>query len=60
MSCVVNGRFLSRQVTGVERYAGEILRCLGEKPRIVRPRRALQGAGGHFWEQIVLPRRPQF
>jgi glycosyltransferase involved in cell wall biosynthesis len=55
MSCVVNGRFLSRQVTGVERYAGEILRCLGEKPRIVQPRRALQGAGGHFWEQIILP-----
>jgi glycosyltransferase involved in cell wall biosynthesis len=55
MSYVVNGRFLSRQVTGVERYAGEILRCLGEKPRIVRPERALQGAGGHFWEQIILP-----
>lgn len=55
MSYVVNGRFLSRRVTGVERYAGEILRCLGEKPRIVQPRRSLQGAGGHFWEQIVLP-----
>jgi len=55
MSYVVNGRFLSRQVTGVERYAGEILRCLGEKPRIVRPRRSLQGVSGHFWEQIILP-----
>jgi glycosyltransferase involved in cell wall biosynthesis len=55
MSTVVNGRFLSRRVTGVERYAGEILRHLPEKPRLLRPTRSFQGASGHFWEQFVLP-----
>jgi glycosyltransferase involved in cell wall biosynthesis len=51
----VNGRFEGRRVTGVERYASEILRCLGERVRVVRPRRRVGGFGGHLWEQAILP-----
>lgn len=54
---VVNGRFLSRRVTGVERYATEILRCLGNRVQIVKPGRDIQGIAGHTWEQLILPNR---
>jgi glycosyltransferase involved in cell wall biosynthesis len=50
---VVNGRFLARRVTGVERYGREILRCFGSNYRVESTRR--QGAMGHAWEQFVLP-----
>jgi len=56
MNVIVNGRFLSRRVTGVERYAGEILRRLGDTPRVVRPDKWVYGVQGHFWEQVTLPR----
>ena len=52
---VVNGRFMSRRITGVERYATEILRCLGKRVRVVRPNVRLVGVGGHLWEQFLLP-----
>jgi glycosyltransferase involved in cell wall biosynthesis len=52
---VVNGRFLARRVTGVERYGHEILRCIGNELRIERAHR--QGLAGHLWEQLVLPSR---
>ncbi len=60
---VVNGRFLTRCVTGVERYGREILRCIGsnsagssiEGHRIQSTRR--QGWMGHAWEQFILPTR---
>ena len=55
MKVLVNGRFLSRQVTGVERYAQEILRCLADGMRVVRPHPGVQRAGGHAWEQFILP-----
>lgn len=52
---VVNGRFLARRVTGVERYGHEILRCIGMHCRIeLTPR---QGWKGHLWEQCFLPAR---
>ena len=52
---VVNGRFLARRVTGVERYGHEILRCIGPHCRMeLTPR---QGWKGHLWEQCVLPAR---
>ena len=52
---VVNGRFLARRVTGVERYGREILRYLGDMPAVECTR--WQGWRGHTWEQFVLPRR---
>ena len=54
---VVNGRFLTRRVTGVERHGREILRCIGDGYRVERPARALNGVMGHAWEQFVLPRK---
>jgi glycosyltransferase involved in cell wall biosynthesis len=53
----VNGRFLGRPVTGVERYAREVTRRLGPRVRIVRAPPWAQGPPGHLWEQLVLPRR---
>ncbi len=50
---VVNGRFLSRQVTGVERYAREITQILRDRCRIETTR--YNGVAGHAWEQFILP-----
>jgi glycosyltransferase involved in cell wall biosynthesis len=50
---VVNGRFLARRVTGVERYGREILRYIGSHVRFESTRR--QGLMGHAWEQFLLP-----
>ncbi|MEW5829576.1 MAG: glycosyltransferase family 1 protein [Chloroflexota bacterium] len=55
MNVVVNGRFLGRRVTGVERYGREVLRRLGGRPRVVRSGRGTDGARGHLWEQAALP-----
>jgi len=54
---IVNGRFLSRRVTGVERYAAEILRGLGKRVQVVRPGHSVHGMAGHAWEQFSLPRQ---
>ena len=53
---VVDGRFLSRRVTGVERYGREILSLLGDRCRVERGRLVLNGIQGHAWEQFILPR----
>jgi len=50
---VINGRFLARRITGVERYGREILRYIGNNSRVESTRR--QGLPGHAWEQFVLP-----
>ena len=50
---VVNGRFLARRVTGVERYGREILCHIGNSSRVESTRR--QGLSGHAWEQFILP-----
>jgi glycosyltransferase involved in cell wall biosynthesis len=50
---VVNGRFLARRVTGVERYGREILRYFESNYRVESTRS--QGGMGHAWEQFVLP-----
>jgi glycosyltransferase involved in cell wall biosynthesis len=50
---VVNGRFLARPVTGVERYGREILHYIGSRTRLVSTGR--QSWRGHTWEQLVLP-----
>ena len=52
---VVNGRFLSRPLTGVERYGCELLPFIGSKSRVEATR--TQGITGHLWEQFVLPTR---
>lgn len=52
---VVNGRFLSRRVTGVERHGREILRCIGDRSRLEMTRQ--NGLLGHVWEQFILPGR---
>jgi glycosyltransferase involved in cell wall biosynthesis len=52
---VVNGRFLSRRVTGVERCGREILKLIGAKCRVEKTR--FNGIAGHAWEQFILPRR---
>ncbi|MCC6300392.1 MAG: glycosyltransferase family 4 protein [Anaerolineales bacterium] len=51
---VVNGRFLSRRITGVERYAREVLRRFPTDDYRVE-RTNWNGIGGHAWEQFVLP-----
>ncbi|MGE5377991.1 MAG: glycosyltransferase family 4 protein [Bacteroidota bacterium] len=50
---VVNGRFLSRRVTGVERYGREILSHIGSRCTIEETR--TNGSMGHAWEQFLLP-----
>ncbi len=50
---VVNGRFLARRVTGVERYAHEITKILKRRCRIEATR--FNGVAGHAWEQLILP-----
>jgi glycosyltransferase involved in cell wall biosynthesis len=50
---VVNGRFLARRVTGVERHGREILRFIGNSSRVETTRK--QGWMGHAWEQFILP-----
>ena len=50
---VINGRFLARRVTGVERYGQEIVKLFRSSHRVEKMR--LNGAAGHLWEQFVLP-----
>lgn len=52
---VVNGRFLARRVTGVERYGREILQYILHNCRLESTLR--QGWRGHTWEQFMLPTR---
>ena len=57
MPFAVNGRFLGRPVTGVERYGREMLAALPGGVTIVQPGRGWVRWRGHVWEQLVLPRR---
>jgi glycosyltransferase involved in cell wall biosynthesis len=52
----LNGRFLSQELTGVQRYAHELLARLGPDLQVIRPATALRPIRGHLWEQFVLPR----
>ncbi|MDX1948205.1 MAG: glycosyltransferase family 1 protein [Pirellulaceae bacterium] len=53
----VNGRYLVQRVTGVQRYAREIVARLGDRVSVIAPRSAAKGMRGHLWEQAVLPCR---
>lgn len=58
---VVNGRFLARRVTGVERYGREIVRSFRGNYRVEKPALSVvemtrvNGLAGHAWEQFILP-----
>jgi glycosyltransferase involved in cell wall biosynthesis len=52
---VINGRFLSRRVTGVERYGREVIQLFRTSQRVEMTR--VNGLAGHAWEQFVLPAR---
>ena len=51
---IVNGRFLARRITGVERYGREILRFIDGRCRVEKTQAI--GVMGHAWEQFILPR----
>ncbi|MBW4038423.1 MAG: glycosyltransferase family 4 protein [Acidobacteria bacterium] len=51
---VVNGRFQLQKLTGVQRYAHEIVSRLSEKLDVITPT-STGGVTGHLWEQSVLP-----
>lgn len=68
---VINGRFLTQRLTGVQRFAYEICRALRQigvnyvivAPSNIAPEYAIDdlpvekigGKGSHFWEQVTLP-----
>jgi glycosyltransferase involved in cell wall biosynthesis len=54
-SIVVNARYLSRRLTGVERSAAEVVSHWNGNVQLRRPPRHLPGFMGHAWEQLVLP-----
>jgi glycosyltransferase involved in cell wall biosynthesis len=72
MALVINGRFLQRPITGVERYSHMLLRVIAKEwpdSRVVIPDPTpkdpetyglevvrVRGKGGHSWEQLLLPR----
>jgi glycosyltransferase involved in cell wall biosynthesis len=72
MEIYINARFLTRQITGVERFAIEISKVLKDKlPNVVfvSPKNVVLkelgdylnvltvgNSSGHYWEQITLPR----
>lgn len=54
---VINGRFQTRAITGVERYAHELTRRIRGDLRFEVPAPAWRGGRGHLWEQFILPAR---
>ena len=72
MALVINGRFLARPITGVERYGRLLLRVIAHEwpdSRVIVPKGAPEevdanglevvrsgNTSGHVWEQVELPR----
>ena len=54
---VINTRVLCAPVTGVQRYASELLTRWNGQVNPIAPDRAPHGFAGHAWEQFVLPAR---
>ncbi len=48
---------MRQRVTGMQRYAREIVARLGSRVELVEPSRAGHGIRGHLWEQVGLPCR---
>jgi glycosyltransferase involved in cell wall biosynthesis len=57
MTVFVNGRYAVHQITGMQRYAREIVARLPPQCSVVQPHRRVRGVQGHLWEQVSLPRR---
>ncbi|NUM46230.1 MAG: glycosyltransferase family 4 protein [Anaerolineales bacterium] len=57
MPLVINARFQTRPITGVERYAHELTRRIRGEVRYEIPAPAWRGSRGHLWEQFILPAR---
>jgi glycosyltransferase involved in cell wall biosynthesis len=53
----VNGRFRVHEMTGLQRYAEELVSRMKTRLRVIEPSRRLTGAAGHAWEQFALPLR---
>jgi glycosyltransferase involved in cell wall biosynthesis len=57
LSIAVNGRYRLHRITGVQRYAHELVSrlkpLLGPKIDVIAPKSA-KGAAGHLWEQTAL------
>lgn len=53
----VNGRYLLQRVTGVQRYAREIVARLADRCEVIRPAPSVRGLAGQLWEQLILPIR---
>ena len=57
MRVSVNGRFVLQRVTGVQRYAHELIARIGHPLAVISPRASVGGVRGHLWEQSILPQR---
>lgn len=57
MHLQVNGRYLVQRVTGVQRYAREVVARHASQCELICPALSLKGSMGHTWEQMVLPWR---
>jgi glycosyltransferase involved in cell wall biosynthesis len=55
----VNTRILNGRLTGVQRYASEILARIGRQLTPLTLEHSFNGVRGHFWEQFILPLRLQ-
>jgi glycosyltransferase involved in cell wall biosynthesis len=44
-------------MTGLQRYAEEVISRLGDRMQVIEPSRRLVGPAGNAWEQLVLPLR---
>lgn len=53
----VNGRYRVHRVTGMQRYAREVVSRLPAEARVIAPGGWARGIPGHAWEQAVLPWR---
>ncbi len=53
----VNARSIHHPLTGVGRYTREVTTRLGDRVQLVSNESAAQGLPGHFWEQVLLPRK---
>src|SRR5204863_550549 len=51
----VNARFRVHRVTGMQRYASELVARFSEHVDVLGPQNAKRGMAGHLWEQTILP-----
>ncbi len=56
-SVFVNGRFRVHAMTGLRRYAEELISRMDGNLRVLEPGGNLTGLAGHAWEQWALPMR---